>query len=50
MIKDNRTTIDVLNDIIIWIEKNCFSDQTTLAITSHIQYEINVLRRKKNVR
>lgn len=47
MIKDNRTTAQVLEDIIDWINSYCFSDQTTLAITSHIQYEINKFRRKK---
>jgi len=46
MIKDKRTTTQVLYDIIDWINSYCFSDQTTLAITSHIQYEINKIGRK----
>lgn len=46
MIKENKTTTRVLQDIIIWIQENCFNDETTLAITSHIQCEINKIRRK----
>lgn len=46
MIKQHKTTINVLQDIIDWINSYCFSDQTTLAITSHIQCEINKIRRK----
>lgn len=46
MIKENRTSVQILQDIIDWINTNCLSDQTTLAINSHIQYEINKIRRK----
>ncbi len=46
MKKENKTTIQVLQGLIDWINECCFSDQTTLAITSHIQYEINTIRRK----
>ena len=48
MKKDKRTTTQVLYDIIDWINSYCFQDQTTLAIISHIQYEINN-RNEENV-
>ena len=49
-----KTIIEILQDLQIWIEENCFRDETIIVILSKIQFEIKkqrqMLKENKNVK
>ena len=41
-----KSIIEILQNLQIWIEENCFKDETIMVILSKIQFEIKVQRQK----
>lgn len=39
-----KSIIEILQDLQIWIEENCFRDETIIVILSKIQFEIKKQR------
>lgn len=42
----DKSIIEILQDLQIWIENNCFLDETIIVIISKIQFEIKKQRQK----